>query len=102
MTDKPIRPEDLEALKGEALEALGKLAAEGDLAAWKTRFLGKTSPVMQAFARLIIPECFLICQDHLPSVSQSGQVIIDLPSRISDPALCIHAKLNPARSGMIP
>jgi phenylalanyl-tRNA synthetase alpha chain len=52
MTDKPIQPADLDALKGEALEALGRLSAEADLAAWKTRFLGRNSPVMQAFARL--------------------------------------------------
>jgi phenylalanyl-tRNA synthetase alpha chain len=52
MTDQPIQPADLEALKDEALAALVKLATESDLAAWKTHFLGKTSPVMQAFAHL--------------------------------------------------
>jgi phenylalanyl-tRNA synthetase alpha chain len=52
MTDNPIQSADLEALKDEALAALGKLAAESDLTVWKTRFLGKTSPVMQVFASL--------------------------------------------------
>ncbi len=52
MTEKPILPADLEVLKYEALAALDKLASESDLASWKTRYLGKTSPVMQAFASL--------------------------------------------------
>jgi phenylalanyl-tRNA synthetase alpha chain len=52
MTERPIQPDDLEALKDEALEALSRLLTDSDLSAWKTRFLGRSSPLMQAFSQI--------------------------------------------------
>ncbi|MGA9397921.1 MAG: phenylalanine--tRNA ligase subunit alpha [Anaerolineaceae bacterium] len=52
MTERPIQPDDLDALKDEALEALGRLLTDADLSAWKTRFLGRSSALMQAFSQI--------------------------------------------------
>lgn len=52
MSEKNMLVQELETLKAKAEAELVSLTGEGELAKWKTEYLGKNSPVMQVFKRL--------------------------------------------------